>query len=94
MIGVPITALDEERPARFGWHMYAALESQPEITVTFEDGTIESVPFESIAAEPKVEPDYAEPIAKLMCTTRPRATTVRVSRAQPAYERRFECSSF
>lgn len=92
MVVLPVTALDEERPARFGWQMYSANKSVPQVTAIAADGSRTDLPFENLVARNRPEVDYAAPVAQFVCNTRPGTTAVQVVRSTPRYEETFTCA--
>lgn len=66
-VGVPLRALLDDRPARFGWHMYSTLNPAPEAGVEDESGTVTPVDLGSLIADPRAEIRWSEPLAELLC---------------------------
>lgn len=94
MVLVPITALDEQRPAQFGWHMYAAIVHAPEIEVTLDSGASEDRTLGDVAAKVRPEPDYTEAAAEFICEKEPDVASVHFTRDEPALDEEFSCASF
>ncbi|WP_139346808.1 hypothetical protein [Sinomonas mesophila] len=93
MVIVPMTALDDRRPAPFGWHMYAGSIDAPEIEVTTDDGTVEPRNTTEIVARFRPEPDYLEPLARFICAREEPVQSVRLTRGYPPADQEFRCSS-
>lgn len=94
MLLVPITALDEQRPAQFGWHMYAAIVDAPKIEVTLDNGSTTDHALSDFAAKVRPEPDYTEAAAKFICEKDDGVKSVRFTRDSPALDQEFSCASF
>ena len=91
---VPLTALDDPRPAQFGWHMYAANVHAPEIEVTLDSGATEERSLDEVAAKVRPEPDYTDAAAEFICTKDDKVKSVRFTRDEPALNEEFSCASF
>ena len=94
MLLVPITALDNQRPSQFGWHMYAANVDAPDMQVTLADGTTEERKLSDVAAKVRPEPDYTETAAQFICEKEPDVRSVHFTRDAPALDKEFSCGSF
>lgn len=93
MVLVPITALDDQRPAFLGWHMYANNHAAIEVEVELVDGTTEEVELSSVAARIRPEVDYREATAEWICEARPDVSTVRLTREFPDMDWKQACSA-
>lgn len=94
MILVPMAALDDGRPARFGWHMYAASVYPPEIQVETKSAIMQEVKLVEVVARYRPEVDYFESVARHICGSDPAARVVRVQRDIPSRSEEYRCSSF
>lgn len=94
MILVPAAALDDARPSFFGWHMYAANVTLPELEAVMADGTTAHWSIVQFAAHARPEIDYGEVAAKHVCTRELGAISVRVERADPPLHEEYLCSAF
>ena len=94
MVLVPITKLDDQRPAPLGWHMYAGNVAPPEIEVTLQGGNTELRSMWDVAAKVRPEPDYFEPAARFICTKEPDVQSVRLTRSYPSSIQEFACDRF
>lgn len=68
-LAVPILALAGPRPARFGWQMYTALVSFPEVSVEGADGRITSVDVAGLVASGRADANFSTAIAEHLCRT-------------------------
>ena len=91
---VPITALPQDRPARWGWQMYSGAKTAPVITVQMRDGSVEHPAMTDLIAHWRHEVDYREPVARLLCRRETDAVTVTLVRESPAFRSSYSCSSF
>jgi hypothetical protein len=66
-VGIPLLALFDDRPARFGWHMYSTLNPAPEASIEDESGAVTPVNLGSLIADPRAEIRWSEPLAELLC---------------------------
>jgi hypothetical protein len=66
-IAVPTVMLFEPRPAAFGWQMYSAARSLPDVVVIEADGSERVVDLTDHLAEPRAEIDYAARLAEQAC---------------------------
>jgi hypothetical protein len=64
---VPVRMLFEQRPSPFGWQMYTAARSLPEIVAIEEDGSERVVEVTDHLAGRRVEIDYAARFAEQAC---------------------------
>lgn len=94
MVLVPITKLDDQRPAPLGWHMYAGNVATPEVEVTLTDGKTEPRNIRDVAARLRPEPNYFEPTARFICSKEPDVQSVRMTRSYPSAREEFTCDSF
>lgn len=90
----PIAALDDQRPAMLGWHMYASVTHLPTINVVVSDGSREERSIGNIASGFRPEVDYFEPVARFVCSKEPNVITVHMTRERPVREESFECADF
>lgn len=93
MILIPIAALDDPRPSFFGWHMYAANRSSPQIEVTLDDGSLESRDLGNVAARIRPEIDYGEAVAAFLCEREPSIRSVRVNSDEPQFDVEYQCTA-
>jgi len=94
MLLVPIAALDDERPAKFGWHMYAAAVDLPKVEIEFSDGNRSERNVGNIASGFRPEIDYFRPIAHHLCTREAGAVSVIMSRQHPERRVVITCEEF
>lgn len=94
MILAPLVALDDVRPARLGWQMYAASVDLPTIEVLLSDGSREQRRVEDIASGFRPEIDYFEPVARFICTREPNVSSVHLTRQSPEHQLVVECAEF
>lgn len=94
MILVPAAALDDPRPARLGWHMYAAAVDLPEIDVVFADGSREERNIGNIASGFRPEVDYFDTVARFICASEPSISSVHMTRQRPDRQAVIECAQF
>ncbi len=69
-IGVPVAALFESRPARFGWQMYSTLNPAPEASVEDANGNLVPVDVSALVADPRAEIRWSGPLSDLLCRAR------------------------
>lgn len=94
MFVVPAAALDDERPAKFGWHMYAAAVDLPKVEVEFPDGTRSERNVGNIASGFRPEIDYFYPIAQHLCGREENVVSVIMSRQHPGRKMVISCEGF
>lgn len=75
-IAVPVFQLRAERPARFGWHMFAAMQPPPAFGVEAPDGTIDTLKVEDVLAHPRPEIDLERVVPEALCEQRGDALAV------------------
>lgn len=66
-LGVPVVALFDSRPARFGWHMYSTLNPAPEAWAEDEGGNLAPVDLDALIADPRAEIRWSAPLADMLC---------------------------
>jgi hypothetical protein len=93
MIIVPLAAVDDQRPARFGWQMYSAAVDLPRIEVQLASGVREERHIGHIASGFRPEVDYFTPIARHLCIREQGAVTVTMTRIHPAREVVIQCAT-
>lgn len=91
MVLVPLTALDEPRPAFLGWHMYAGHASETTVTVTKDDGSSKSSSLSSLAGRTRSEVDFREATLAWVCAKHPDVRSVRLVRTYPALDWERSC---
>lgn len=69
-VGVPIAALFESRPARFGWQMYSTVNPAPEAAVEDASGNLVPVDLSALIADPRAEVRWSGPLSDLLCRER------------------------
>lgn len=79
-VAVPVRQLFEERPSRFGWHMYSGLPRLPSAWTVGRDGTETPVDLDARLAGQRGEVDYAAVLAVALCED-PDVVAVRLERA-------------
>lgn len=94
MLLVPVAALDNERPAKFGWHMYAAAVDLPKVVIEFSDGNRRERNVGNIASGFRPEIDYFRPIAHHVCTREADAVLVIMIRQHPERRVVITCEEF
>lgn len=67
MVAVPAIALWQPRPARFGWQMYSAIMTLPDVAIERADGTLVAVDLEDMLARNRAEADFSGAIAAHLC---------------------------
>jgi hypothetical protein len=93
-VAVPLWALAQpERPARFGWQMYAGLVTPLEITVVARDGSRRTVAARRVLGRNRPELSYGERLARHVCRRYPGAEVVSIRRAKPALRVERRCTS-
>lgn len=89
-LGVPsYVLLTQERPARFGWHMFAALRPGPTATAEFPSGT-EEVDLTPYIPRPRPEVDYLRVLPGHLCEQLVDAISVTVTRGEDSATRRCD----
>lgn len=91
---LPALALDEERPARLGWQMYAGVVELPTVNILLSDGSREERNIGSIASGFRPEVDYFEPVARFLCSREHDAIAIEMNRQRPSREEVFQCATF
>jgi hypothetical protein len=66
-VGVPVLALFDSRPARFGWQMYSTLNPAPQASVEDASGNLLPVDLDALIADPRAEIRWSAPLAGLLC---------------------------
>jgi hypothetical protein len=94
MLLVPVAALDDQRPAKFGWHMYAAAVDLPKVEIEFSDGNRRERNVGNIASGFRPEIDYFRPIAHHLCTREADAVSVIMTRQHPEQRVVITCEEF
>lgn len=94
MILGPAAALDEPRPAMFGWQMYSSVTYLPEIEVEKADGTWEERLLEDVASGLRPEVDYFGRVPQFLCARERDLVRVRLVREHPKLETEAECSQY
>ena len=94
MLLVPLASVDEPRPAKFGWHMYAAAVHLPDIEIRLSDGSIEERNIGDIASGFRPEVDYFLPVARHICEREPNVDSVQLTRSVPQHRAVYSCTSF
>lgn len=91
MVLVPATALDEQRPAFLGWHMYASHASKTTVTMTRLDGTTKTVLLSSLAGRVRGEVDFRQATLKWVCAKYSDVRSVRLERTFPRIDWERSC---
>jgi hypothetical protein len=91
MVLVPLTALDEQRPAFLGWHMYASHASKTTVTMTRLDGSIKTVSLSTLAGRVRAEVDFREATLTWVCAKYPDVRSVRLDRTFPPIDWQRSC---
>lgn len=94
MLLVPLASVSGPRPAKFGWHMYAAAVHLPDIEVRLSDGSVEERNIANIASGFRSEIDYFLPVARHICGREPNVDAVQMTRSIPQSRVVYECASF
>ncbi|MEO7296458.1 MAG: hypothetical protein ABIZ57_09960 [Candidatus Limnocylindria bacterium] len=77
-LAVPILALAQPRPARFGWQMYTAVPSLPRVSVEDADGRTQPVEVTDLVARGRADADFSAALVEHLCATTD-ATAVRIA---------------
>lgn len=80
-VAIPVIALLSDRPARFGWQMYAAFPQLPDAWLIHADGSEEPVDLTDLFAVRRAEIDYAAALRDQLCSVAD-AAAVRVVPAE------------
>jgi hypothetical protein len=80
-IGLPTARLLEDRPARFGWHMFSGVHLSPTFSVALPDGSLRAVAAEDYYGNPRADLHYEEHLPAHLCRTLPRIRAVRLEYA-------------
>jgi hypothetical protein len=67
LIGVPVAALFDARPARFGWQMYSTLNPAPAASIEDASRTLVPVDLDALIADPRAEIRWSGSLADLLC---------------------------
>lgn len=94
MLLVPLSAVDDPRPSKFGWHMYAAAVHLPEIEVRLSDGSVQDRHIGDIASGFRPEIDYFLPVARHICDKEPDVISVQMTRSVPQHQVVYACATF
>jgi hypothetical protein len=89
-VAVPLTAFDENRPSRFGWHMFADKKKQPSVTVVAPGGT-STFPVKSVVARWRPEANYTLATVQYACDRYPTATSVVLSNGEAEVNGEYPC---
>lgn len=68
-LAVPVLALAQPRPARYGWQMYTAVPSLPRVTVEDADGRTQSVDVTDLVARGRAAADFSAALVDHLCET-------------------------
>jgi hypothetical protein len=78
-IAVPLVRLWAPRPARFGWHMYSSVRSQPRFATVSVDGSVTAVRSADFLGNPRGDLDLAgDRVPAHLCAITPDIRAVRV----------------
>ena len=77
-IVVPILKLTSQRPARFGWHMWAARKKFPRFFVVLKDGTTKAADLSLHIGLSRGEMDFTEELPPHLCRVVPDITAVEI----------------
>jgi hypothetical protein len=88
---VPITALNENRPSRFGWQMFADMKSQPIVTVKTPVDS-HSYPLQSVYARWRPEANYVGAVVKQACEQTATAVSVVLTEGEADVNGEYACS--
>ena len=80
-IAIPAWALatKEDRPARFGWHMFGSFEPIPRIVLIEADSErrrFTSSGYRNLLPQPRAEIDYFGALPDVLCRRHPEAASV------------------
>lgn len=78
-VAVPIRQLFDDRPSRFGWHMYSGLPQLPSAWTVASDGTETPVDLDVRLAGQRGEIDYGSVLPVALCVE-PGVVAVRLER--------------
>jgi hypothetical protein len=83
-VGIPLVAMTApDKPARFGWHMYAYVRPAPEIALMDAQGReTRANPF-SVIARYRPELPYERALPPYLCARHPGTVGVRLTRTRP-----------
>lgn len=88
-LAVPMLALGQPRPARFGWQMYTAVSSLPEVRLEAADGTTSTVDLADLLARERADVDVSAALARHLCATTDAAAVLVTSGGE---EERVACT--
>jgi hypothetical protein len=73
---VPALQLLADRPARFGWQMFAGLREMPDILVVRPGGWVDTLPLRRYVGYPRAEMVFGPDLARYVCRRDPGAVAV------------------
>jgi hypothetical protein len=93
-IAVPAWGLFN-KPARFGWQMYAGSNRAARVTLVYASGERRSLNVRDLKIVPnfRVEVAYEEHVPARLCAADPELRLVVVERERPSVHRRHRCST-
>jgi hypothetical protein len=66
-VGLPIRAMFDERPARYGWQMYSTVSQAPDVWTQDGSGRTSVVDPLALMGDPRAEIRWTGPLAKHLC---------------------------
>ena len=66
-VGLPIRAMFDERPARYGWQMYSTVSQAPEVVIKYANGEAAGMDVLAPMADPRAEIRWAEHLIDRLC---------------------------
>lgn len=75
-VAMPVVQLTADRPARFGWHMFAGVRPGLEFEVRHADGRVEAVTLEEYVLKLRQEVDLAAHLPAHLCRAIPSAEAI------------------
>jgi hypothetical protein len=93
-VAVPLWVLAQpQRPARFGWQMYAGVVTPLEITVVTRDGTRRAIAPHEVLGRRRPELSYGARLTRHLCRRYPAARVVTVRQTEPRVRADRRCPS-
>lgn len=91
-VGTALWQLTAERPARFGWHMYAGLREPLGFTVVRADGSTAPVSMTDYLANHRGDVDVSRLVPPAICAREQAAVQVRYLILPESVDRIYSCA--